>query len=235
MKRISIDRLRVNILRLTKKPLHFLHIGKTGGSAIKYTLQDHTITKKYYVHLHKHRVNLNDIKKGQKFFFIVRDPIDRFISAFYSRKRKGAPKFYFEWTDEERKAFSVFSNPNLLAESIFSPEPKSAKMASDAMKAIYHVNTSYWDWFISEEYFKSRIDDLFFIGEQKSLDQSFDVLKQKLELPEYLSLPSDPVIAHMNPKDLDKNLSELAITNLKKWYKTDYDFISICNDLQKRI
>ncbi len=69
--------------------IHFIHIGKTGGTAVKYALQDYNATVlgcRYEIILHNHNFKLKDIPIGEKFFFFVREPIDRFISGFYSRK-----------------------------------------------------------------------------------------------------------------------------------------------------
>jgi len=63
-----------------KQILHFLHIGKTGGSAVKYAISQHSIDSRYEIHLHPHVVRLNDVPKGEKVFFLLRDPISRFIS-----------------------------------------------------------------------------------------------------------------------------------------------------------
>lgn len=70
-----------------KKPVHLLHIGKTGGSAVKHTLKQYPPNNRYAVHLHKHGVKLSDIPKGNMVIFVVRDPVSRFISGFYSRHR----------------------------------------------------------------------------------------------------------------------------------------------------
>ena len=73
-----------------------------------------------------------------------------------------------------------------------------------AMRNIAHVRDSYWKWFESEEYFLSRLEDLFFIGFQEHLSADFEILKSKLRLPDSLLLPMDPIQAHANPLGLDK-------------------------------
>lgn len=84
-----------------KQKVHFLHIGKTGGSAVKFALKEYSKTSWCKITFHDHKTSLSDIPEGEKIFFFLRDPISRFISGFYSRQRKGLPRYYSEWTSEE--------------------------------------------------------------------------------------------------------------------------------------
>ncbi|WP_345005071.1 hypothetical protein [Snuella lapsa] len=97
------------------KKIHFIHIGKTGGTAIKYALEPYSFTKKHQIVLNKHNLGLMDVPKGEKVFFCVRGPILRFINAFYSRLRLGRPRYYAPWINEETVVFKNFETPNELA------------------------------------------------------------------------------------------------------------------------
>tara|TARA_B100001750_G_C15452983_1_gene569995 strand:- start:111 stop:914 length:804 start_codon:yes stop_codon:yes gene_type:complete len=214
--------------------IHCMHIGKTGGTAIKFAMNlkgSAYIDDKYIIVGHRHSFSLKDVLPDEKCFFFVRDPIDRFISSFYSRKRKGMPRIYREWNKGEKKAFSKFNTPNELARALNSEDLNIKNDAIDAMKNIHHVKTSFWDWFISKEYFLSRKDDILFIGNQKKMDSDFIKLKNILELPDHFSLPRDPVKMHKNPEGIDKNLDDNAIKNLKSWYAKDYEFLDIASSL----
>ena len=103
------------------------------------------------------------------------------------------------------------------------------------MKSIEHVRDSYWKWFESEEYFLSRIDDIFFIGFQENLSQDFETLKLKLGLPQCVCLPTDDVLAHRTPAHLAKTLDDQAVENLRHWYVEDIKFYVQCKDYAKRI
>ena len=89
--------------------IHFLHIGKSGGTAIKHALNDakHVESGLSFV-LHPHSTRLSDIPVGDKVLFTLRDPLSRFCSGFYSRLRKGQPRYNFEWSEGESRAFSKF-------------------------------------------------------------------------------------------------------------------------------
>ena len=93
--------------RLDHRPVaHFMHIGKTGGTALRFALHDVRSATAYRLVLHGHRAHLDGIPVGEKFFFSVRDPIDRYVSAFLSRQRQGRPSHYRPWTEGEATAFS---------------------------------------------------------------------------------------------------------------------------------
>jgi hypothetical protein len=220
------QKIRTLINRIQgKQYVHILHIGKTGGSAVKYALQPLSINNRLVIYFHPHIVTLRDIPRGDKVVFFLREPITRFVSGFYSRQRQGKPKYFVPWSTEERIAFENFHTPNNLAADLSSND---ASMALKAMENIVHVNTHYWDWFESEQYLLSRRHDILFIGFQENLEEDFECLKSILELPHNCVLPSCEIKAHRNPSNLDKSLDPCAIENLLKWYKVDYDFIDFC-------
>ncbi len=216
-----------------KQIIHFLHIGKTGGTAVKHVLKQSPTTKSYAIYLHNHGTNFEDIPKGEKIIFFLRDPISKFISGFYSRKRQGQPRIFKPWSQEEKIAFEYFPTPNQLAISLSSKDLEVRSHAERAMRSIGHVKSSYWKWFHNEEYFKNRVSDIFFIGFQESLSKDFEILKEKLGISDQIELPIDDIKAHKNPKGVDKSLEDIAIKNLRKWYKIEYQFIELCKNIQK--
>lgn len=216
-----------------KKQVHFIHIGKTGGTAIKEAIKQYLVEAdcKYAISLHSHHFKLSDLPNGESAFFFLRNPISRFISGFYSRQRQGQPRYFFPWSPEEKTAFKHFSTPNQLAMALSSSNTEEKEKAIAAMKSIKHVNNSYWKWFDNEEYFKSRLSDIFFIGFQENLIEDFEILKSKLSLPKDTKLPSGEASAHRNPASLDRTLTDEAIENLKQWYKDDFRFILLCQEV----
>lgn len=72
------------------KRLQFLHIPKTGGSAIKHALAAHAGSQDASLEFHRHQTRLIDIPVGLPVGLVVRDPVSRFVSAFFSRKRKAS-------------------------------------------------------------------------------------------------------------------------------------------------
>ena len=58
--------------RRHKPRAHFVHIGKTGGSALKAALAPLTTEGSYEIVLHSHDCELRQIPSGDKVFFTVR-------------------------------------------------------------------------------------------------------------------------------------------------------------------
>ena len=227
---IRFKRKAGNFVRkiLSKKPVHLLHIGKTGGSAVKLALEDHLTSGRYSIIFHRHNITFMDIPVRERTIFFLRDPLSRFVSSFYSRQREGRPRYFSPWTEDEKTAFEYFKTPDQLARALSSNDEGEKTRALKAMNSIGHVNTRYWDWFKNPDYCKSRLGDIFFVGFQEQLDEDFDRLKKMLRLPTDVTLPTDEVQAHKNPRTLDTALSEEAASNLKDWYRSDYEFMEFC-------
>jgi hypothetical protein len=215
----------------SKKTIHFIHIGKTGGSSVRHALSDISCSKHYKFFFHNHDVRLEEIPRGRKVFFFLREPSSRFVSGFYSRKRMGQPKYYQPWTVGETEAFSKFSSPNDLAESLSSQDNFLRDSAVRAMSEILHVKDSYSYWFKDHNYFLSRLSDIVFIGFQETLEADFSRLKLKLDLSAEVVLPANEEKSHKTPSDLDKKLSCSAMENLIRWYADDYTFLKFIQEV----
>ena len=214
-----------------KRVVHYLHIGKTGGSAVKFALKDHTINRRFAVYLHSHGFKLPDVPKGDGVIFFLRDPVNRFVSGFNSRRRQGQPRVFLPWSPDEKVAFETFGTPNQLGRALSSDDAGRRKAAERAMRSIGHVRTSYWDWLIDEEYLRSRMSDILLIGFQERLAEDFEHLKVALQIPEVVRLPQDDVRAHRNPETLDTRLDDGVVAKLKQWYRRDYELIDFCREL----
>ena len=215
---------------LGRPPVHMLHIGKTAGSAIKKALRG-AVSSRYEIYMHGHDFRLRDVPRGNKCFFFLRDPVSRFVSAFYSRKRQGRPRIHSPWTEAETRAFERFPTANDLAEALSSDDATELAAAQEAMRNIGHVRTSYWDWFGDEATFVKRWKDVLLVGRQETTEADFEVLRGLLGLEGDVRLPSDKIDAHRNPDDVDRKLSEVARRNLEAWYSKDYAFLDLCSRL----
>ena len=213
------------------KKIHFLHIGKTGGSAVKSVLENYTSGAGYQLIIHNHRPAIDKIPPGEKIIFFLREPISRFISGFYSRQRKGRPRYNVEWTEVERKVFGVFSTPNELAGALAAGASSELfPIAVLALQNIQHLK-KYDFWYISHNYFQTRMDDILYVGFQENLDECFEELGSILGLPKHERLPIDDVTAHRNLIGLDRHISEAGVKALNSWYASDIDFIAECKKL----
>jgi hypothetical protein len=161
-----------------ERRLHFLHIGKTGGTAVKQCLQNYAGATDYELLLHGHDVTLRDVPRGEKILFVIRDPLTRFVSGFNGRLREDLPRYHYPWKDAERMAFERFTTPDDVARALSSDDREERLAAEHAMRNIGHVNTPYSYWFGDERAFRKRLPDIFFIGFQDRLDGDFELLKR---------------------------------------------------------
>jgi len=210
---------------------HFLHIRKAGGSAVKAALRPQTLAGPYLIELHPHRVTIEHVPPGEKVFFFVRDPVERFVSGFNSRKRRGAPANYIPWFEDEQRAFNAFPCANDLALALGGDDPGRSAEAQRAMKGILHVKSSYWDWFIDEPTLRARAGDILFVGRQSHLDEDFPRLREKLGLPASVTLPRDPAKAHRGAQADDKHLDPAAAEAIRRHYAADQRFLDLCVEL----
>jgi hypothetical protein len=219
-----------SIARWRKPRVHLIHIGKTGGTAVKDALKPLTSSGRYQIELHSHDVDLQRIPQGDKFFFAVRDPLDRFVSGFNSRKRRGRPRYDFPWSTGEERAFNLFPNADALGSALSSDEARRRAAARDALISIKHVRDSYWQWFRDRDHLERRLDDLLLVMWFPSLDSSFAQLCELLGLPSGTALPTDSTTAHHSPQSADRSLSKRAKKNLYGWYSADVAFVEFCTN-----
>jgi len=210
--------------------IHFLHIPKTGGIAIRYSIKKHENNIKTYP---AHLTKLIDIPKGDKVFFVLRDPVKAFVSAFYSRFREGKPTYYAKHTETEKISFKYFKTANSLAEALTSNYEHIKNIATMSMLTIRHVNRHYSFWFESIEYLLKRKDDILHILFNETLDEDFKNLNNKLKIllnyKNDLTLPGeDNKFRHKTPNIYDTSLSLKAEKNIRDWYYDDILFYEYC-------
>jgi hypothetical protein len=207
-----------------KPRLHFLHIGKTGGTAIKHVLRDERPTQ-YRVLLHPHRIHLADVPAGEKVALVVRDPVGRFVSGFNSRIRRGGPAHPREWSPAEAVAFERFPTAESLALALGSADPAEAAAARDAVEAMAHLRVHQTAWFGDLDALRARQDDLLMVGRQWALAEDFGRLADLIGLPTR-SLPTDESASHRTPVGFDTTLSDRARAAVQQWYADDYALLA---------
>lgn len=206
--------------------IHFLHIRKTGGTAITEALRP--VADSHGIVLHDHQTRLSDVPRDHRVVFFVRHPIARFVSGFCSRQRRGLPRHRYEWNDAEAQAFRCFRTANDLAEGLSATDLQTLSRAQAAMRGISHVKNTYRDWFSGEQELDDRFESILLIGLQEKLASDFEYLKMLLKLPKTVSLPVDDFLAHRTPPEYDRHLSSLAQRNLAQWYAEDIRLYEHC-------
>ncbi len=213
-----------------KSAVHFLHVSKAGGSAIKSALRPYAA--RAGLQLHPHAIGLQDVPEGERVFFFVRTPIERFVSGFLSRQREGRPRYAIPWSSEEKIAFENFSTPNDLAEAL-SGSSQNRYAAINAISNIRQLARPLTTWLRDERYLGSRLNDVLFIGTQEAMNIDFARLLSALNLPSELSLPNNDFEAHRAPANSNRQLSEAAKENIRRWYATDCKLYDYCDLLSR--
>ena len=74
---------------LGKRIVHYIHVGKTGGTSVKIALMSFgRKTRTHYFCLHGHGFRIKDVPKGDIVVITVRDIAAREASAYWARKWK---------------------------------------------------------------------------------------------------------------------------------------------------
>lgn len=225
---VSIDRIQPPAAE--EERMHFLHLGKCAGTTVTNVARQVTaLPQGVEIVRHSHDVFLRDLPTDARYFFSIRDPISRFVSGFYTRKRKGQPLLYSEWSPHEERAFQEFNHANDLAESLFHDGDKGVK-AFSAMKSIRHTAQNQVDWFycagnifdvrppiwiIRQEHFERDLRDFFTTAGIEHLWP-------------HVRLDKDPVSSHANNYQGIPDLSDKAKANLQRWYEQDFAFYRAC-------
>jgi len=207
--------------------LVFIHVGKCGGTTIDEAFKKH-ITRLKKIHTSKVIVNPN-----KYYFSIVRNPIDRFISAYryaYAlshqiEEAKGntntleggnlAPKLLEQGGYDViiKNAIKDYKTPNDFAENFIN---------NPILKNIEHIK-----WGISEYFTPNVLEkirkNLIFVGRQEYLNEDLDKFKSWINTPiEFTPLRVNRINEELRNKN---QLSEKAIYNIKEFYRRDYEVI----------
>ena len=212
-----------------------LHIGKTGGVALKVAIRKYRRSGTYAIYKHGHDWTLRELPEGDKFFFFVRHPVSRFVSAFIHVQLQSRPRFFEPWSPGEAIAFSRFHSANELALALSSEVSSRREEAIHAMRNISHIRDSLYDWLDSDAALLRRAGDVLFIGFQEDMTADFEALKKRLGLLQTASLPRDDVKSNRNPEGSDTHLEEEARANLCKWYARDIHLYELCKGLRRQI
>lgn len=215
--------------------LHFVHVRKTGGTAIKHALRTRGVIETPYgdLVLHRHAFGLRDIGSRDHAFFCVRDPISRYRSGFLSRLRQGRPGHFRPWRPEERAAFERFATPQALALALASDNPDERTAAKAAMTDVRHLPPMSAA-LGGAQHVRAMRKRIVYIGRQETLRVDWPAIRELLALPAELELSTDPVIAHVQPDvEFDASLDEHACSILREWYAEDYRLLEACEDLRR--
>lgn len=216
-----------------------IHVGKCGGSNITYKIKDkHEINIKS-MHVHSKNINqkIKMIQNNKDICLMVRDPITRFLSIFYYWKnlyedlmlKKDIP--HKNEVKKYIKFFKMFKSANELAEALSSNNYEFRKLAYQAINNIIHFKEGFKFYLINEDVIKNNINNFKFIIRQEHYNEDFKKYYHficlkfgiKPDINYFLAKKRNNTDKYNN----DKNLSELAIKNLKEIFKHDYEILNL--------
>ena len=223
-----------------KKDSFVLHIPKTGGTALKNAIRPLTKDRMEALgidsapHVLGHRASRSAFRdanlQGSTFSFAFRDPLSRYVSAFYEMLRQGRPykrQGAKLWSRGEFVAFLWFKEPNDLFEALGSTDDR---MVSAAVTAFHEILALQWDhvWMLGTvEEFTSKLRNVRHFCPIEDLGQ---------DLPRFLELRGDADIAAIRALMVAARpapaapapLSDAAIANLRAFRPEEfrlYDFL----------
>ena len=216
-----------------RKTLHFLHIGKNAGTEItRYIDRINLVSADFEIVRHGHDFFMHRLCKDNDnpgYFFSIRNPISRFKSAFYGRKRQGKPRYDNAlWSSDEALAFKEFAHATELAEALFRRDDLGRK-ALAAVKSIRHTAQNQTDWFYCFGHFLDLKPPIAIIR-QENFQEDMTNFQRKINLPDPFLLNQDAVLSHKNNYDGTPDLSPTAVENLMRWYCQDIAFYEMCED-----
>ena len=213
----------------SKKNIHFLHIRKTAGTQIGHIAkQFNKINSGIRIIKHPHHVKLIDLP-NEDYFFSIREPVKRFVSGFYSRKRMGKPRLFVPYSHHEALAFSQFEHANDLAEALYDENLKINDLAFSAINAISHCNSNQLDWFKKCGYFLNLRPPIAIIR-QEHFKSDIDGLGNFLGFDLWQFVSNDEIATHENNYKNVPSLSSKAVDNLLRWYAQDEAFYKVCEN-----
>jgi len=218
---LSLRRVRRSTART--RVVYFLHIGKAAGSQVKQMMaQVNRDRQDICLQGLTHDVRLHDLPEPADYFFSIRDPISRFRSGFYSRKRRGRPLNDIAWTDHEATAFANFEHASDLAEALFMPDETGLRAVA-AIKSIRHTAQDQIDWFaLTGDIFTVRPP--VWVLRQEHFDADLTVLLHRLGIDFVPEARHDATGAHANDYSGIPPITEQGIENLRRWYAQDFAF-----------
>lgn len=207
--------------------LHFIHVGKCGGTAIMYNFM------KNGIHLEQYHLNrpTNETIRQKYFLLWIRNPLCRFVSAFYHAKntlqgdeslipyRKDKKSFVFSETYDN--LIYRFETANDLALNLSRGHLHNRKNAMDCIFSDEEHILKGLGYYTNNGDFIRKNKNRIFVGRLEHFEQDLKYfVESKLKVP--FTLHMDNKI-RKNKNNNDKSLCQEAIDNLIAFYHdSDY-------------
>jgi hypothetical protein len=207
-----------------------LHIGKTGGTSLKFLISDlKTSRPKLPISKVDHHQTIYDVLTADptaQIGFVIRDPTDRFVSGFNSRLRSGRPDHSRPWSAEEAIVYSFFPTATSLAEALDSSDERMRSAADFAMKTILHLRLDYRHFLGDPDKLSTIRSSIYCVCDLKELSERVSDFFAPLGVsPDVVHATFK--VRHRSPQSVAP-LSELGLSNLKRVWADEYDLYDYC-------
>ena len=213
-----------------------LHIGKTGGSYLRSILKHNEARWTLPLHLLGHGATLKGTAKrfgaDRQLAFVVRDPLVRFSSAFYSRQRQGRPTYQSQWSAEEAAAFLWFETAEELALALASKNEREKSAALFAFNAIQHLKGDLRHYLGGVETLLAARDNIAVCVDLPDLDAHLPKIMACLGVPDYV-MPPNPE-THNSPNQIP-NLSPRAEAALRAHWAEEFELYETACDIARQL
>lgn len=220
--------------KFSHKKKGFLHIGKTSGSSLLGLFTELDQKDSYRVPMwFGHDWKLRHIIKyypNIKISIILRDPIKRAFSGFYSVLNR-KPE---DWENNEAICFSYFSNANEYFQSCLMPTDNLKRRLADYVtKNIRHIKRGYEYYFEDVDFLKKNLDRFYFIGDFDDLRNSTrKIIDEINDFDEKF----DNFFLHKRKNVFrDKVDENIDTKKLQKYFAKEYEIFNFLNDKKSEI
>lgn len=208
----------------------FLHMPKTGGSTVRHLVDRSGVAGVLFL---GHPTRLQPLLAQHPHLRVactIRDPIVRFISAFYSRRRQGRPKRMAIWTPGEATAYLWFPDVEALVMGFESPDERVKSAALFAKAEIKHLAWDYPHYYTSAAFVRRNARRFAFIGEIDKLNENLPQLLRTMGVAELPALDAAEAHQHAAPQKKPE-LSEEATQILRRILAEDYEIYDALRDV----
>ena len=159
--------------------LGFLHIPKTGGSSLQALGRQLVRRGQPFPCCFPHGWSFADIREhypDMRVALILRDPLERTISAFNSRLRQGRPAFSRPWKPAEAAAFAHFPDVRRYLDALIANDDWSISACAHARRHITHLRWNYRFYFRNPKEVRAQAEAIVLVGRIEATDGFIDAL-----------------------------------------------------------
>lgn len=207
--------------------LRFIHVNKSGGNSIHLTLNKvylryrPKIDYKQYHDNGRCPIDANTLDPETKVFIFIRDPVERFISAYRFMPVQQRLALFRMMEQKLQCKFRKIDKEYDLDQLLVTLAKSKPTFTHIFMKEYHHLGAS-----ISKYLTPKSIRELksfwWFIGKTETINEDFETLKQMMS--KEMGVGIDVPLPHLNKTTrVGKLLSPEAVNYLRKWFEKDYE------------